>query len=220
MELSRFSIFVKELWRSVTVKQTKRELVENIQKVKCQIDMVSSETFSLDEIAEELPKTDDIDQRAHQKFLDEFSANENVQTMVRQIFVYYATEIYDLMTPYLAIVDPDTVSLDLDEEDSDDSEIIEPANIGVERCFGVLKFYEDRFKSLTFDALSQLTIAKCNRLPEELSEITDDELIAANRMARPNQQEARKTVSDQRDFIRLNNQRKLSKVISVIFFRC
>jgi len=39
--MSRLSIFVKELWRSVTVKQTKRELVENIQKVKCQIDMVS-----------------------------------------------------------------------------------------------------------------------------------------------------------------------------------
>ena len=170
--------------------------------------MVSSETFSLDEIAEELPRTADIDQRAHQKFLDEFSANENVQTMVRQTFVYYATGMYDLMTPYLTIVDPDTVSLDMGEDDVDDSEIIEPANIGVERCFGVMKFYEDRFKSLTFDALSQLTIAKCNRLPEELSEITDDELIAANRMARLNQQEANKTVSDQRDFIRLNNQRK------------
>ena len=86
-------------------------------------------------------------------------------------------------------------------------------NFTTELC---LLFYEDRFKSLTFDALSQLTIAKCNRLPEELSEITDDELIAANRMARPNQREARKTVSDQRDFIRLNNQRKLSKVISLI----
>ena len=192
----------------MTIKQTKRELVENIQKVKCQIDMVSSETFSLDEIAEELPRTADIHQRACQKFLDEFSANENVQTMVRQTFVYYATGMYDLMTPYLTIVDPDTVSLDMGEDDVDDSEIIEPANIGVERCFGVMKFYEDRFKSLTFDALSQLTIAKCNRLPEELSEITDDELIAANRMARLNQQEANKTVSDQRDFIRLNNQRK------------
>ena len=49
--MSRLSVFVKELWRSVTVKQTKAELVENIKKLQCQIEMVSSETFSLDEIA-------------------------------------------------------------------------------------------------------------------------------------------------------------------------
>ena len=59
--MSRLSIFVKELWRSLTVKQSKRDLVETIDKIRIQIEMVSSETFSLDEIAEQLPRTNEID---------------------------------------------------------------------------------------------------------------------------------------------------------------
>ncbi len=54
----------------------------------------------------------------------------------------------------MAIVD--TEQLDEAEENSsinsDDHEIIDPANIGIERCFGMMKFYEDQ--SLTFGTLS------------------------------------------------------------------
>ena len=212
--MSRLSIFVKELWRSVTIKQPKTDLVDNIKKIQCQIEMVSSNTFSLDEIAEELPRSNAIDEQAHQKFLAEYSNNEEVQANVREVFVHFASKIYDLMTPYLEdeeIEEPES-SEEQDDEDSVESDIIEPANIGVERCFAVMKFYEERFKSMAFGALSQLTIAKCNHLQDELKTITDDELIAANRSVRDNQQTARESVLRQRDFIKLNTERKLAKV--------
>ena len=211
--MSRLSIFVKELWRSVTVKQTKAELVENIQKIQCQIEMVSSETFSLDEIAEELPRNGQIDEQAHQKYLNEFSDNEDVQTMVRQVFVHFTTKIYDLMVPYLSLADSDESESQAEpNSDENDSDIIEPANIGVERCFGVMKFYEERFKNLAFGAMSQLTIAKCNRLQDELENVTDEELTFANRMARQNQQQSMENASNQRAFIKMNNERRLAKV--------
>jgi len=107
------------------------------------------------------------------------------------------------------------------EEDSginsDDQEIIDPANIGIERCFGVMKFFEDRFKRLTFGALSQLTIAKCNKLTDQLSDISDDELLSANRLVRQDQRASRESVLHQRDMIRSNNERRLTEVIKIIF---
>ena len=85
--------------------------------------MVSSETFSLDEIATESPQTTEID--------------ESSRTIV-------FTKNYELINPWMAIVD--TEQLNESEEDSSincDHEIINPANIGIERCFGMMKFYED-----------------------------------------------------------------------------
>ena len=73
-------------------------------------------------------------------------------------------------------------SQERDVVDPAESDIIEPANIGVERCFN------------------------------HLNSITDDELIAANRSVRDNQKPARKSVLRQRDFIKLNTERKLIKV--------
>ena len=218
--MSRLSVFVKELWRGVTVKQTKEELIDNIQKIKSQIEMVSTDTFSLDEIAEELPRNHPIDEQAHQKFMNEFANDQDVQSNVREVFIHYTTKIYDLMEPYLSLGASEEAESN-DEDDSTDevdTDIIEPANIGVERCFAVMKFYEERFKNLAFGALSQLTIAKCNRLQDELENITDEELISANRQARQNQRSARESVSTQRGFIRLNNERKLSKVCIAIAF--
>ena len=217
--MSRLSIFVKELWRSLTVKQSKRDLVETIDKIRIQIEMVSSETFSLDEIAEQLPRTNEIDEKAHEKFLSEFSNDEAIQSQVREIFVVFTTKIYELVNPYLGIVDQEQEN-DSEEDsgiNSDDHEIIDPANIGIERCFGVMKFFEDRFKRLTFGALSQLTIAKCNKLTDHLSDISDNDLLNANRLARQDQRESRESVLHQRDMIRSNVERRLTEVIKIIF---
>ena len=217
--MSRLSIFVKELWRSLTVKQSKRDLVETIDKIRVQIEMVSSETFSLDEIAEQLPRTNEIDEKAHEKFLSEFSNDEAIQSQVREIFVVFTTKIYELVNPYLGIVDQEQEN-DSEEDsgiNSDDHEIIDPANIGIERCFGVMKFFEDRFKRLTFGALSQLTIAKCNKLTDHLSDISDNDLLNANRLARQDQRESRESVLHQRDMIRSNVERRLTEVIKIIF---
>ena len=217
--MSRLSIYVKELWRCLTVKQSKRDLVQTIDKIRTQIELVSSETFSLDEIAEHLPRNNEIDEKAHEKFLSEFSNDEAIQSQVREIFVLFTTKIYELVNPYMELVDLEQE--DDSEEDSginsDDYEVIDPANIGIERCFGMLKFFEERFKSLTFGALSQLTIAKCNELTDHLSEISDEDLLKANRSARQDQRASRESVLHQRDMIRSNNERRLIEVIEVIF---
>ena len=217
--MSRLSIFVKELWRSLTIKQSKRDLVETIDKIRIQIEMVSSETFSLDEIADHLPRTNEIDEKTHEKFLSEFANDESVQSQVREIFVVFTTKIYELVNPYLEIVDQEQENAS--EEDSginsDDHEIIDPANIGIERCFGVMKFFEDRFKRLTFGALSQLTIAKCNKLTDHLSDISDDDLLNANRLVPQDQRASRQSVLHQRDMIRSNVERRLTEVIKIIF---
>ena len=104
--MSRLSIFVKELWRSLTVKQSKRDLVQTIDKLKIQIEIVSSETFSLDEIAEHLPRTNEIDEKAHEKYVSEISNDEAIQSQVREIFVIFTNKIYELVNPYLGLVDP------------------------------------------------------------------------------------------------------------------
>ena len=217
--MSWLSIFVKELWQCLTVKQSKRDLVQTIDKIRTQIELVSSETFSLDEIAEHWPRNNEIDEKAHEKFLSEFSNDEAIQSQVREIFVVYTTKIYELVNPYLGIVDQEQENAS--EEDSginsDDHEIIDPANIGIERCFGVMKFFEDRFKRLTFGALSQLTIAKCNKLTDQLSDISDDELLNASRLVRQDQRASRESVLHQRDMIRSNNERRLTEVIKIIF---
>ena len=84
--------------------------------------------------------------------MSEISNDEAIQSQVREIFVIFTTKIYELVNQYLGLVDPEQE--DESEEDSginpDDHEIIDPANIGIERCFGMMKFFENRFKSLTF----------------------------------------------------------------------
>ena len=57
-----------------------------------------------------------------------------------------------------------------------------------------MKFFEDRFKRLTFGALSQLTFAKCNKLTDHLSYISDDDLLNANQFARQDQRASRESV--------------------------
>ena len=145
--------------------------------------------------------------------------DEAIQSQVREIFVVFTTKIYELVNPYLGIVDQAQEN-DSEEDsgiNSDDHEIIDPANIGIERCFGVMKFFEDRFKRLTFGALSQLTIAKCNKLTDHLSDILDNDLLNANRLARQDQRESRESVLHQRDMIRSNVERRLTEVVKIIF---
>ena len=199
--------------------KTGNEIYIVLYKIRIQIEMVSSGTFSLDEIAEHLPRTNEIDEKSHSKFLLEFSDDEAIQSRVREIFVVFTTKIYELVNPYMELVDQEQE--DDSEEDSginsDDHEVIDPANIGIERCFGTMKFFEDRFKSLTFGALSQLTIAKCNKLTDHVSDLSDEDLLNANRLARQDQRASRESVLHQRDMIRSNNERRLTKVIEIIF---
>ena len=84
----------------VTVKQSRRNLIDNIKHVKSQIEIIESEKFSIDEIVENLSRNE-VDRVAHQKFVAEFSNNLEVQAKTREVFLHFTTKIIDLMEPYL-----------------------------------------------------------------------------------------------------------------------
>ena len=99
-EMARLSNFVHNMWSMVTVKQSRRNLIDNIKHVKSQIEIIESETFSIDEIVENLSRNE-VDRVAHQKFVAEFSNNLEVQAKTREVFLHFTTKIIDLMEPYL-----------------------------------------------------------------------------------------------------------------------
>ena len=59
--MARLSNFVHNIWSIITVKQTKRDLNENIEKIKSQIEMIESETFTLDEVAQFFLRNQQVD---------------------------------------------------------------------------------------------------------------------------------------------------------------
>ena len=75
------------------------------------------------------------------------------------------------------------------------------------------EIYEDRFKSLAFRTLSQLTISKFNDLPDHIDDMTDQYFIVANRMVRVIQSNSRASSSEQQKFIRSKQERLLNKLV-------
>ena len=93
--MARLSNFVHNIWSMITIKQTKRDLNENIEKIKSQIEMVKSETFTLDEVAEFLLRNKQVDQDAYEKYNREFSQNQEVQTKTREVFIHFTRKIFE-----------------------------------------------------------------------------------------------------------------------------
>ena len=75
-----------------------------------------------------------------------------------------------------------------------------------------MKFYESRFQRLTFDTLSQMTVAKFNGLPDSLDQISDADPLELHSSIEETRQSARQEHSVQLDFMRSNAERKQSKV--------
>ena len=181
--MARLSNFVHCIWSMITVKQSRRNLIDNIKHIKSQIEMIESETFSIDEIVENLSRNEEVDRVAHQKFVAEFSNNLEVQAKTREVFLHFTTKIVDLMEPYLETEDSNGVDTEGDHLDM----VIDPTNLAIERSFGLLKFFEERFIRLSFGCLSALTIAKFNNLPQWLPTFDDEKLLKAHDSERTNQ---------------------------------
>ena len=99
--MARLSSFVHNIWFMVTVKQSKRNLVDNIKHIQTQMDMIESNTFSLDEVVDSLSRNAEVDRDAHQKYVAEFFNNLEVQTKTREVFLHFSGKIIDLIEPYL-----------------------------------------------------------------------------------------------------------------------
>ena len=168
--MARLSNFVHNIWSMITIKQTKRDLNENIEKIKSQIEMVKSETFTFDEVAEFLLRNKQVDQDAYEKYNQEFSQNQEVQTKTREVFIHFTRKIFELIEQHLEIdqFDEETDRLDTN---------VDPTNLGVERSFGIMKFFESCYASLSFGTLSALTISKFNDLPQWLDTFTNEKLF-------------------------------------------
>ena len=209
--MARLSSFVHNMWSMVTVKQSKRNLVDNIKHLQTQMEMIESNTFSLDEVVDSLSRNSEVDRDAHQKYVAEFSDNLEVQTKTREVFLHFSGKIIDLMEPYLEIEDSHSMDAETDHLDT----IIDPTNLAIERAFGLMKFYERRFIQLSFGCLSALTIAKFNDLPRWLSAFNDEELLQAHDSVSTNQSVCRDVHAIQKNHMQVNTEKSLNQVIII-----
>ena len=150
-----------------------------------------------------------VDQDAYQKYVSEFAENQNVQLKVKEVFLHFTQKLFDLMEQYLDIED----IVRVDEETDPMDMVVDPTNLGNERAFAILKFYEKRFIGLSFGCLSALTIAKFNDLPRWLQNFSDDKLLDAHRSIRANQSLSRDAHAVQENHMQMNTKRRLDKVI-------
>ena len=95
--------------------------------------------------------------------------------------------------------------------------VIDPTNLGIERSFGLLKFFEGRFIRLSFGCLSALTIAKFNNLPQWLPAFDDEDLLIAHDSERTNQSLSRDVHLIQKNHMQANTEQSLNQVIIVDF---
>ena len=211
--MARLSSFVHNIWAMVTVKQSKRDLIDNIKHIQSQIEMVESGTFTIEEIVDNLSRNEEVDRVAHQKYIAEFSNNQEVQTKTREVFLHFTTKIMDLMKPYLETEDSNGINTEADDLDM----VMDPTNLAIERSFGILKFFEGRFIQLSFGCLSALTIAKFNDLPQWLPAFDDEELLHAHDSERSNQSISRDVHLIQKIHMQANTERSLNQVIIVDF---
>ena len=212
--MARLSSFVHNIWSMITVKQTKRSLIENIEKIKSQLDLVESDTFSLDDVAEYLVRNHQVDRDATQRYVSDFANNVDVQTKTKEVFLYFTGKLFDLMEPYLSIDE----SIQDDDGTDNLDRLVDPTNLGIERSFGIMKFYEARFINLSFGCLSAITISKFNDLPKWLESFPDEELLVAHGSVRTNQSVARDAHEVQQGHLRVNTERRLDKVFNLNFF--
>ena len=77
--MARLSVFVKDIWRNITIKQPKKDLISNITEIKYQIRMLNADIFNLDEIADSIQKSGTVDQEADNKCKTEFANDEDFQ---------------------------------------------------------------------------------------------------------------------------------------------
>ena len=200
--MARLSNFVHNIWSMVTVKQSRRNLIDNFKNIKNQIEIIESETFSIDEIVDNLSRNEEVDRVAHQKYVNEFSNNLEVQKKTKEVFLHFTTKIVDLMEPYLETEDSNGIDTEADHLDM----VIDPTNLAIERSFGLLKFFEERFIRLSFGCLSALTIAKFNNLPKWLPAFDDEKLLKANDSERTNQTLSRDVHLTQQNYMQGLNQ--------------
>ena len=95
--------------------------------------------------------------------------------------------------------------------------VIDQTNLGIERSFGLLKFFEGRFIRLSFGCLSALTIAKFNNLPQWLAAFDDEDLLIAHDSERTNQSLSRDVHLIQKNHMQANTEQSLNQVIIVDF---
>ena len=68
--MARLSSFVHNIWAMVTVQQSKRNLIDNIKHIQNQIEMIESETFTIDEIVDNLSRNEEVDRVARRPRLE------------------------------------------------------------------------------------------------------------------------------------------------------
>lgn len=157
--MSGLATLIRELWKTLTVKQKKQLLSDKIEKLKENVNSLRSGDINILQLIENANIRNKLTVTSREMFLNK--SGEDTANDVKLIYI-------DKMMPYL--------NQFLVVEEGTENHQIEPSNVPVERAFGIFKFIEKLLVNLQFGLISATTIAKFNHLPNEL-ETYDSDII-------------------------------------------
>ena len=160
--MSGLATLIRELWKTLTVKQKKQLLSDKIEKLKENVNSLRSGDVDILQLIEDANIRNKLTVTSREMLLNKSS--EDTANDVKIIYI----DIINKMMPYL--------NQFLIVEEGTENHQIEPSNVPVERAFGIFKFIEKLLVNLQFGLISATTIAKFNHLPNEL-ETYDSDII-------------------------------------------
>ena len=164
--MSGLAALIRKLWKTLTVKRTKKALAQKIEELKENLRDLRSGDISILQLIEDADINDESTIAARDLFLQK--SDDNIANKAKEIYI----DIIHQMMPYLNDF--------LIVEDGTEDHIIDPTNIPAERAFGVFKFIEKHLVNLQFGLISATTIATFNHLEKEIDNFDSDRIWDAH----------------------------------------
>ena len=158
--MSGLATLIRELWNTITVKQKKHLLADKIEQIKEKVHSLRSGDIDILQLIDDARIRNKLTVTSRELFLNK--SNEAIANDVKLIYI----DIIEKMMPYM--------NQFLIVEEGTEDHIIEPTNVPVERAFGIFKYIEKLLVNLQFGLISATSIAKFNRLPNELEKYNPD----------------------------------------------
>ena len=158
--MSGLATLIRELWNTITVKQKKHLLADKIEQIKEKVHSLRSGDIDILQLIDDARICNKLTVTSRELFLNK--SNEAIANDVKLIYI----DIIEKMMPYM--------NQFLIVEEGTEDHIIEPTNVPVERAFGIFKYIEKLLVNLQFGLISATSIAKFNRLPNELEKYNPD----------------------------------------------
>ena len=199
--LSGLAPLIRELWKTLTVRRTRKALAQKIEQLKENVHSLRTGDVDILQLIENSNIEDQSTINARNLFLEK--SNDAQANEVKKIYI----DIVDQMMPFLN-------DFLLVEEGSENNQI-DPTNVPVERAFGVFKFIEQHLVNLQFGLIAATTIAKFNHLQNELENYDSDLIWDAHSEINATEKKLKSKHIEQRNF-RIEHAESMR--IEVLFF--